>query len=276
MNLQEVMLEADMTKTMTPFRQLADKVKSGLDYEISDSWRQGRTAYGGLTAGLSVAAAMRDFSDLPPLRSAQVTFVGPVTETPRFETRLLRQGRNVTSVQVLGLMGDKVASTSTLMFGASRESIIQQALPMPESPPPEACKGFHPDEHLSFAPQFTRYFDMLLIEGDRPFTGSDRGYLRCWTRHKDPACWDGSDSFMCLGDVLPPSAFPMFTTMGPISSMNWQMNFLGDDVTTEDGWYQIETILNAATGGYCSQLMRFWNKKGDLIAEGMQSVAVFV
>jgi len=68
----------------------------------------------------------------------------------------------------------------------------------------------------------------------------------------------------------------MFKTMGPISSMNWQMNMLVDDVSSDDGWYQIETILNAAAGGYCTQLMRFWNRKGDLIAEGMQSVAVFV
>jgi len=265
-----------MSDDMIPFRTLADKVISGLDYEVDDNWRQGRTAYGGLTAGLSVAAAMRDFSDLPPLKSAQVTFVGPVTETPRFETHLLRQGRNVTSVNVMGLMDDKVASTATLMFGTARNSTIQQHLPMPDSPAPEDCKSFHPDEHMQFVPKFTHHFDMLLIEGERPFSGSDRGYLRCWTRHKDPACWGGADSFMCLGDVLPPSAFPMFKTMGAISSMNWQMNIMVDDISSEDGWYQIETILNAAAGGYCTQLMRFWNRKGDLIAEGMQSVAVFV
>lgn len=265
-----------MNRDITPFRTLADKVISGLEYGIEDSWRQGRTAYGGLTAGLSVAAAIRDFSDLPPLKSAQVSFVGPVTETPKFETRLLRRGRNVTSVLVMGLMDDKVASTATLMFGTARKSAIKQNLPMPKSPLPKDSKPFHPDEHLPFAPQFTRHFDMLLIEGDRPFAGSDRGYLRCWTRHKDPACWSGIDSFMCLGDVLPPSAFPMFTKMGPISSMNWQMNIMADEIDSEDGWYQIETILNAAQGGYCSQLMRFWNKKGDLIAEGIQSVAVFI
>ena len=265
-----------MNDVLIPFRPLADKIISGLDYEIDDNWRQGRTAYGGLTAGLSLAAAYRDFSDLPPLRSAQIAFVGPVTETPIFETRLLRQGRNVTSVNVMGLMGDKVASNATLMFGAARESAIKQNLPMPATPSPEECAPFHQKDHLPFTPKFTHHFDMLLIEGDRPFSGSDRGYIRCWTRHKDPNCWDGADSFMCLGDVLPPSAFPMFTAMGPISSMNWHMNILVDEISTDDGWFQIETILNAARGGYCSQLMRFWNRKGDLIAEGMQSVAVFI
>jgi len=265
-----------MSDIPVSFRQLADKVCSGLDYEIDDSWRQGRTAYGGITAGLSVAAAQRDFADLPPLRSAQVTFVGPVKATPKYETRLLRQGRNVTTIKVLGVDEGGVSSVATLMFGAARESSIKQDLAMPKSTRPEETPPFHPDEHLTFVPKFTHYFDMLMIEGERPFSGSDRGYIRCWTRHKDPASWTGADSFMCLGDVLPPSAFPMFTTMGPISSMNWHMNILVDDITTEDGWFQIETILNAAAGGYCSQLMRFWNRKGDLIAEGMQSVAVFI
>ncbi len=265
-----------MNQTLIPFRTLSDKVKAGLPFEIDDMWRQGRTAYGGLTAGLSIAAAQRDFTDLPPLRSMQVSFVGPVTNTPMFETRLLRQGRNVTSIDVKAISEDTAVSSGTFMFGASRSSTIQQYLPMLDSPPPEDCQSFHSKENMAFVPGFTHHFDMMMIEGDRPFSGSERGYIRCWTRHKNPDCWNDLDSFICLGDVLPPAAFPMFTTMGPISSMNWQMNILGDNVTTDDGWYQIESILNAATGGYCSQLMRFWNRKGDLIAEGMQSVAVFV
>ena len=265
-----------MADNENSFRILADKIISDISIEISDGWKQGRTAYGGLTAGLSVAAAYRDFNDLPPLRSAQITFVGPVTETPQFKTRLLRRGRNVTSIAVDGIMGDATASVATLMFGAARKSNINQKLTAPDNLAPENYQSFHPPENKAFIPNFAHYFDTLLIEGERPMSGSDRGYIRCWTRHKNPASWKGTDSFICLGDVLPPSALPMFNTMGPISSMNWHMNFLVDDVTTEDGWYQIESILNAASGGYCSQLMRYWNRKGDLIAEGMQSVAVFV
>lgn len=265
-----------MNDKMNSFRVLADKCIARLPIEINDGWRQGRTVYGGLTAGLSVAAAYRDFSDLPPLRSAQITFVGPVTDTLKLETQLLRRGRNVTCVEVKGITGESVASVATLMFGTTRESSIIQNLPIPDSPDPEECPPFYPPEIISLAPNFTRFFDTQVIEGERLISGSDRGYIRCWTRHKDPENWNGTDSFMCLGDVLPPSALPMFKTMGPMSSMNWHMNILVDDVSTEDGWYQTESTLNAASGGYCSQLMRFWNKKGDLIAEGMQSVAVFV
>jgi len=71
----------------------------GFRAEIPESWRQGRTAYGGLTAGLSLIAAQKQFPDLPPFRSVTVNFIGPVSGDPVFTSRLLRQGRNVTSVR---------------------------------------------------------------------------------------------------------------------------------------------------------------------------------
>jgi len=66
----------------------------GFRAEIPESWRQGRTAYGGLTAGLSLIAAQKQFPDLPPFRSVTVNFIGPVSGDPVFTSRLLRQGRN--------------------------------------------------------------------------------------------------------------------------------------------------------------------------------------
>jgi acyl-CoA thioesterase len=63
--------------------------------------------------------------------------------------------------------------------------------------------------------------------------------------------------------------------MGPVSSVNWMINFLGEP-ETEDGWWHIETKETATANGYSSQIMRFWNASGDLVAEGMQSVAIFV
>ena len=41
-----------------------------------DQWMQGRTLYGGASALVAYTAATRAFPDLPPLRAAQVAFVG--------------------------------------------------------------------------------------------------------------------------------------------------------------------------------------------------------
>ena len=47
-------------------------------YHIGPDWMQGRTAYGGITAALTLDAVMRDHPGDAPLRSTQISFVGPV------------------------------------------------------------------------------------------------------------------------------------------------------------------------------------------------------
>ncbi len=44
--------------------------------DVPDGWKQGRTVYGGLSAGLSLQAAL-PHANGRPLRSAMISFVGP-------------------------------------------------------------------------------------------------------------------------------------------------------------------------------------------------------
>ncbi len=258
------------------YRQVADMIQAGQTAVIPDSWRQGRTAYGGITAGLCLAAAQRDFPGLPPLRTMQTTFVGPVPTSPIFETQRLRQGKNVTSISVTARGEDGVCATAVCMFGAPRKSVIAQTLDAPSLPDPDNCEAFVPEQAKPFVPVFFHQFDTRLIEGAPPMTGAKRAYNRCWSRHKDVTSRTEMDAFIVLGDVLPPAAAPTFKKMGPISSMNWQMNILVDDINSQDGWYQVEVNQTAAKDGYSSQPMRFWDRGGRLVAEGFQSVSIFV
>jgi len=259
------------------FRHISNRLIAGQELIIPDVWRQGRTAYGGLTAGLCVAAAERDVSDLPPLRSIQVTFVGPVPSNPVFTTRLLRQGKNVTTIDVKANGPDGAVCVAAIcMFGAARPSVVEAHDPAPRLPDPEKTKPFFPPAAAKFIPSFSKQFDVRLIEGHPPVSGTSEAYMRVWVRHHDPASRSETDSFMALGDVLPPAASATFKQMGPISSMNWQVNFLVDDLSSDGGWYQLEIQQSAARGGYSTQPMKYWNRKGDLIAEGLQSIAIFV
>lgn len=266
---------------MTGFNELATLVipqggGDGYAGQVPDNWRQGRTAYGGLTAGLSLIAAQKQFPDLPPLRSAVFNFIGPVTGDPLFTSRLLRQGRNVTSVQTEATVEEDTVATSTFIFGAARKSDLSVQCPAPDAPPPEDCELFTPEFARDFVPVFFHNFDTRLIAGARPMSGASEGYIRTWSRHHDSASRDGIASFVTLGDVLPPAALPLFKKMGPVSSVNWMLNILVDNPTTEDGWWHVETKLTAASGGYASQVMRYWNTDGVLVAEGMQAVAIFI
>lgn len=258
--LSKALSESDVPRTIT----------------VPTDWRQGRTAYGGLTLGLSYQAARQDVPNLAPLRSVMINFIGPVTGDPVFTSRILRQGRNVTTVEVEVKSEEAIVASTTFVFGASRESELSVGFPAPDAPAPEACELFTPEFAKPFVPVFFHKFDTRLIAGKRPMSSAKEGYIRVWSRHTDVDSRDGLASFLTLSDVLPPAALPMFNKMGPVSSVNFMLNILVDNPKTQDGWWHAETKLTSAQGGYASQVMRFWNTDGVLVAEGMQSVAIFV
>ena len=241
---------------------------------MPDHWKQGRTAYGGLSAALLLARARLDHPDLPPLRSALVNFTGPVSEAPALTSRLLRRGRNVTTVATEAQGERGTVCTATFSFGAARDSSLEFDVPAPDSGSPTDHPPLIPDGQEAFAPGFTVNFDARLAAGARPMTGADRGHIRCWVRHRDPASRSGEAALLCLADVLPPAAMPMLTTFGPVSSMTWICNWLRGP-ETDSGWYLVEAEANAARGGYSSQTMRVWNRAGELVIEGMQSIVIF-
>lgn len=246
----------------------------GYRVDIPANWRQGRTAYGGLTSALMLAAATERFDDLPPLRSALINFVGPVTDSPLFTANLERKGRNVTSVSAAAHIGEQAVGRAEFLFGAARASKIDVDFPAPSAIPPDEADPFTPDAARDMVPQFFHNFDTRLIAGARPMM-SEEGYTRTWSRHRDAASRTGIESLLCIGDVLPPAAMPLMKHFAPVSSMSWIFNLLMDNPQTDDGWWQVESRLTAARGGYCSQVMRVWNTDGQLVVEGMQSIAIF-
>ena len=250
--------------------------RNGDDFsaDIPENWRQGRTAYGGLTAALMLSAAKKKFLDVPPLRSALINFVGPVTDSPTLNSNLQRQGRNVTSVSAEARVGEKSVGRAEFLFGAARTSKITVDFPAPSAPAPDEVEPFTPEAISDQVPGFFHNFDTRLIAGGRPMMG-DEGYIRTWSRHKHAASRAGIESLLCIGDVLPPAAMPLMKSFAPISSMSWIFNVLVDDPATTDGWWHVESRLTAARGGYSSQAMRIWNTDGQLVVEGLQSVAIF-
>ena len=103
-------------RTVTDFVSLTDLAPTFLDFAglpIPD-WMQGRTAYGGVTSGLLLGAVQRLFPDLPPVRSALVNFTAPVGENPLLTARILRQGRNVTTVEARAEVDGQTTATAAL------------------------------------------------------------------------------------------------------------------------------------------------------------------
>src|SRR5271154_1917854 len=84
---------------------------------LSPDWLQGRTAYGGLSAALCVEAARRAVPELPALRSAQFTFIGPASGPLSAKVEVLRRGKSAVFAGV-DLTGDAgLATRAVLGFG---------------------------------------------------------------------------------------------------------------------------------------------------------------
>lgn len=261
---------ADMLGGLTPS-------DDGWTTSVPQSWRQGRTCYGGLTTGLAYGAATATFADLPPLRSALVNFTGPVGEAPVFKASLLRQGKSMTTINVDVFSDGKLGARVIFSFGTARESVISKTLPItPPAKPLAKLKRFTPKLLERVVPNFFLHFETRLIKGHRPMAGKGDGYIYAASRFKDDASREGMAGLLALADVLPPAALPMVRKFGAVSSVNWMINILTDDISTADGWWLIDTKLSDGGDGYSSQPMRVWDANGRPIIEALQNVALFI
>ena len=95
-----------------------------------------------------------------------------------------------------------------------------------------------------------------------------------WTRHTDPEARDGLTPLMVLGDA-PPAALSAMTQIQALSSMNWNINMLSDDVSTKDGYWLMRSATQFIRDGYSSQTIEVWNSDGRRVMDATQMIAVF-
>ena len=261
---------------MTPFTDLVSTSSPNdadtIRFTITDDWAQGRTTYGGLTAALCLQTALRRFPDLPPLRSANVAFVGPAGGVVEARATELRRGRSVSFVEA-DLMGEKgLATRCVFAFGAKRESMLDHIwTPAPDVPAPTACAPGAPADR---APGFLKHFDIRLAKGAPPASGSTEHDHFFWVKHREGAV-AGIVALVALADVPPPAALALASEFHPISSMTWMFNVVSDAPQSRDGWWLLQMRGEHAADGYSSQDMLVWNSDMELVLAGRQSVALF-
>lgn len=240
---------------------------------ITENWLQGRTTYGGLSAAICLASVEKSFPDLPPLRSAQINFIGPVAGDVSVKLSIMRQGRSVTYISA-EMSGDKgLATHAVFCFGQGRESKLNTCFTSPPVGVPNVTDStdFFDSE---FVPSFARNYDCKLAQGGHPISGSAHNEHFIWVRHKDKNATD-MPALLGIADMPPPAVLPMFTEFAPISSMTWMLNILSEDISTDDGWWLMKSAAEHASNGYSSQDMHIWNSRGEHVITARQNVAVF-
>lgn len=261
----------------SPFMTEIAATPEGLTADIPDAWKQGRTAFGGMSSALCLRAAREHVVAERPLRTALIAFVGPAAGVVSVTAEPLRAGRTASSVRarLTGEAGIGVEAVFT--FAAPRDSALAVApsgLPDGVVAPPVDAAGH---DFPNGAPQFTANFQLYPAHGGTPpFSGTEGAPpLRLWTRHRDAASRSGLEALICLADALPPAITTSMSDFAPLSSMSWMIDVLDDDLTTADGWYLLDSHADHASSGYSSQAMTIWSSDGRCLIKGRQMVTVF-
>jgi acyl-CoA thioesterase len=262
---------------MTGFLELvsgADPIPDGFALSIPPDWHQGRTAYGGFSSALALTAAMQVGGELPPLRSAQISMIAPLSGAVEARARVLRRGRNATwvSAEIAGEGG--IGLTASFVFMSPIESTLQ----INDQPPPAALIA--PEDARPFinpnAPQFLQHhFDVRFA---LPRGEEKRPELCWWVRVRQPATdgppLDPMVELLLTADALPPGVMPLLKPGVPVSTMQWQVNLLTPAPKTDD-WWLLRSASDYAEAGCSSQTMAIWNTRGEPMLTGMQSIALF-
>ena len=246
-----------------------EPVEGGWRGVVPENWLQGRTAYGGLSTALALHAAQQSESDLPPLRSAQVAFIGPLAGTVLIRATRLRRGRNAAYVQADVESEAGLGLRVTFVFMRDLESSVDHVVEEPPAFPPP-----RPDTRVYNGIKgvaFTQNFQFLDQRDDSVGAAE---WLR-WVRLVDREGLDPAVELAVVADCLPPVALKLIGGAAPVSSMTWLLNLLTPLPRTRDGWWLLRATSDHIRAGSSSQAMAIWSAGGKAVAQHLQSIAVF-
>jgi acyl-CoA thioesterase len=250
---------------------------------VAPGWGQGRATFGGLVAGLLVARAEALCADPQRrLRSASVSFVGPVTPGPAtVEGEVLRAGSSVTQVQARIVQEGEVRAAMIAGFGGGRDTRIAldsaARNPRPELPAPETVQPIAYVEGIT--PEFFQHVDMRFASGSVPFAGAGEPDFGGWMRFAEPTSRFGDRELMALTDVWPPAIAPLLDKPAPMSTLAWTFEPVAGpppgETDAPDAFWQYQVHTHASGHGYAHATARVWDERGTLRAISHQTIAYF-
>ncbi len=262
-----------MTEFHDEIARLAARDDGTFTANPDDSWRQGRTLFGGMSAALCYAACERAVPDLPPLRSAQIAYIGPSLGETSLHPTILRRGKSVTFMGCDMLSEGNVATRALFVFGGDRDvAFADTAPPPPVVLPPDQCQSLWPQGK---GPAFAQHVEQRLAGKLRPMSGADTGDLLIWARLRDSQPPPGLVSLVALGDAVPPAPFTRATGPAMISTMTWQFEVADPQAFDPNQWHLIRATDDAIGNGYAGQSMAMWDEAGKPVLLARQSVAIF-
>lgn len=245
--------------------------------QFPEQWTQGRTAFGGLSAGLLLAASEQKVSTDKELHSVFTNFIGPlIVNTPfEIEVTVLREGKNVVQILTKAIQNGQVALLQQSSYGTKRKSQINlNHIPTHSMIKPE--KPLFMPATSENIPKFIQNFDLFISDGGQPFSGSTSSHTHGWMRFKEAPKAITNAHIMCLIDTWPPTIAQQLNDPAPLSSMSWYLEFINPNSECDPrDWLSYQCDASYAQSGYGHTDAYIWSGSGDVIAKSHQTIAVF-
>ncbi|XOV78258.1 MAG: acyl-CoA thioesterase [Aestuariibacter sp.] len=244
---------------------------------VPKDWTQGRTAFGGLSAGLLTEVMRKKVDAERLLQSVTFNFVGPLNAEQGFgfEVNILREGKNATQVMAHIIQDGNICLTALASYAKQRQSkvhvpaIHSHALTLPKKP------NYIP-QIPKITPKFLRHMQLAIEDGKIPFTGAKQSTMSGWMRFKETPASLTDAHIITLIDAWPPTILQMVKGPAPASTMSWNVELIHPyETMSPDEWlaYEAETIY--AKDGYAHTEAKIWSQSGQLLAISRQLVAIF-
>ena len=259
------------------FDELMEKNASGGSIRIPTTWAQGRATFGGLVAALVYDRMAHVVAPGRPMRSMQLSFVGPVTpdEPATVEAEILREGKAVSQVMGRIVQGGEPKLVALASFGGDRESdVTVDAAPAPEAKPVEQCHGLDFIEGVT--PEFIQHIEMRWAFGNLPFSGKGGRELGGWMQFRQTPETFSDAHIVALVDAWPPAVLPYVNQRVTTSSLSWALEIVHPRPVLEPGdWLLYKAKIDKAGAGYGHTQAGIWTASGELVALSRQTVTVF-
>ncbi len=264
----------------TTFADLMDQVQDitgKIPLNVPPDWMQGRTVYGGLVAAMVLKSMRGHVPQERKIRTLLFTFIGPLNSDPFFiQTRVLRSGKSVTTIESRVIQNDNICSTAVGSFGGDRDSRIQIA-PVKRLEMPAPSKALELPYIKDLTPAFTRHFDYRWAVGDLPFSGKGGDALGGWINFREETDCLTEEWLVALADAWPTPVLAMLTQPAAASTMTWALEFvhLNRITCSENEWWAYHCTVDSAERGYVHERSTVWDPEDRLAVLSYQTTTVF-
>ena len=247
------------------------------DVVVPASWCQGRTVYGGLSAGLICDAVSQGIGNNRRLRYLKCSFLKPLEADKPFsiQTNEVSSGRTlvVRSGQIVQDGVVRVVAQSNFVSKLSSQVEVETFVPptMRSWDAEGVARVRGPD-----SPAFTQFIDFRAATDGFPYQGTGAPELGGWMRFEQTPKDLSDPHLVCLIDAWPPVPVSYYARVVPLSTINWEIQFAEPvDGVGGDQFIGYLAHLNFFRDGYGSTTADIWGLDGRYLARSQQTFVIY-